>query len=109
MIGTFTKNTLITFVTRLLTSIFGVGVIIIVARTLGPERQGIYSLAILLPTLLLMFVSFGINAASAFYLGKRKYPPKEIFGNNIILTILISSLAILAGLIVIFFFGDKLE
>jgi len=108
MIGIFTKNTLITFVTRVLTSIFGIGVVIIIARMLGPEGQGIYSLAVLLPAFLLMFVSSGINLASSFYVAKRKYPPKEVFGNNIILTVLISSLAILAGLIIIFFFSDRL-
>jgi len=108
MIGVFTKNTLITLVTRVLTSIFGIGIVIIITRMLGPEGQGIYSLAVLLPTILLIFVSFGINLSSSFYLGKRKYPSKEIFGNNIILSVLISFSAVLAGLVIIFFFNDRL-
>lgn len=108
MIGTFTKNTLITFVTRILTVIFGVGITIIIARTLGPEGQGIYSLAILLPILLITFTSFGIGIATVFYIGKKKYSPQEIFGNNIIFTILISLFTILIGLATIFFFSSKL-
>jgi len=108
MIGTFTKNTLITFVTRAVTVIFSIGITIIIARILGPGGQGIYSLAILLPTLLLIFTGFGINVASVFYIGKRKYSPKEVFGQNIIFTFLISIFAILIGLIIIFFFSDKL-
>ena len=108
MIGTFTKNTMITFVTRAVTVIFSIGITIIIARILGPGGQGIYSLAILLPTLLLIFTGFGINVASVFYIGKRKYSPKEVFGQNIIFTFLISIFAILIGLIIIFFFSDKL-
>ena len=103
----FIKNTLITFTTRVFTAGAVIGITIIIARTVGPERQGIYSLAILLPTFLLMFGSFGINLASTFYLGKRKYPPKEVFGNNIILAILVSSLMVLVGLVIIFLFSDS--
>lgn len=108
MIGTFTKNTLITFVAQVLALIFGVGTSVIVARILGPEGKGIYSLAILLPVLLVTFTSFGIGPAAVFYIGRRKYSPKEIFGNNIIYTILISTFAILIGLVIVFFFKDKL-
>jgi O-antigen/teichoic acid export membrane protein len=108
MIGAFTKNTLITFITRVLMLIFGIGASIIIARILGPGGKGIYSLAILLPTLLIAFTNFGIGPASVFFIGKRKYPLKEVFGNNIIYTISISIFAILIGLIVIFFFSNKL-
>jgi len=108
MMGTFTKNTLITFITRVLMLIFGIGISIIIARVLGPERQGIYSLAILSSSLLIIFTNFGIGASSVYYLGKRKYSPKEIFGNNILYTLFISIFAILMGLIIIFFFNDKL-
>jgi len=105
--GKFIKNTLITFITRVFTAGAVVGITVIIARTVGPERQGIYSLAILLPTFLLMFGSFGINLASTFYLGKRKYPPKEVFGNNIIIATLVSSLVVLVGLVIIFLFSDS--
>jgi len=55
----------------------------------------------------LIFGSFGINLASTFYLGKRKYSPKEVFGNNIIIAILVSSLVVLVGLVIIFLFSDS--
>ena len=108
MIGTFRKNILITFVTRASAAVFGVGISIIIARTLGPEGKGIYSLAILLPALLVTFTNLGINPATVFYVAKKKYSSKEVFGNNIIFTGLISLFAILGGLGIIFFFSDKL-
>ena len=78
MVSEFTKNTLITFITRVITAIFGIIITIIIARTLGPKGQGIYSLAVLLPTTLLLFTIFGLNVSSIFYIGKKKYSPKEV-------------------------------
>jgi O-antigen/teichoic acid export membrane protein len=108
MIGTFTKNALVTFITRVLVLASGLGISIIIARALGPEGKGIYALAILLPGLLVTFTNLGINPATVFYTAKKKYPTREIFGNNILLTVVISAIAVLIGLVIIFFFGDKL-
>jgi len=108
MIGKFTKQTLITFAARVVQLIFGIGISIILARVLGPEGRGIFSLAILLPLFLVILSDFGIDSASVYYIGNKKYSPEEIFGANIIFSILISILAISVGLIIIFFFGNKL-
>lgn len=108
MIGKFTEDSLITFGTRVFQLILGLGTSIIIARILGPEGRGVYSLAILLPAFLVLFTQFGISFASVFYIGRKKYALKEIFGTNIIFSVLISIFAILIGLIVIFFFGDRI-
>jgi len=105
--GNFTQNTLITFITRVLTAIFGILITIVIARTLGAEGQGIYSLAILLPSTLLIFTIFGVNISSTFYIGKKKYTPGEVFSNNIFFTSFLSISTFLIGLIIIFFFSDK--
>lgn len=108
MVGTFTKNTLFTFTTRALTAAFGLGISIIIARVLGPEGKGIYALAVLLPGLLVTFTNLGINPATVFNVAKNRYPAREIFGNNIILTVFISIFTVLVGLVIIFFFGSRL-
>jgi len=108
MSGTFTKNTIITFVTRSLQLILTICISIIIARVLGPEGKGIYSLVLLLPTFLITFTSLGIGPASVYFIGKKKYTPQEVLGANIIYSILISIFAISIGLIVIFFFGEKI-
>ena len=108
MIGKFTKNILITFGTRVFQLILGIGSSVIIARMLGPQGRGIYSLAILLPGLLAVFTNLGIGPASVFYIGKKKYSPKEVFGTNIIFAGLISIFTIIIGLIIVFFFSDKL-
>lgn len=106
--GKFTKDVTSTFITQVITLILGLFTTIIIARILGPEKRGIYSLAILLPSLLITFSNLGIGTATAFHIGKKKYSLNKIFGNNIIFSVLISALAIFLGLIVISFFGDAL-
>lgn len=88
--------------------ILGLFTSVIIARILGPEGKGIYSLAIFLSSFLIIFSQFGIGPASVFYIGKREYPLKEIFGTNLIFSTLISIIAINAGLIIILFFSEKI-
>lgn len=108
MANKFTKHTLITITARALAVASGLGISIVMARTLGPEGKGIYSLAILLPGVLVTFTNLGVNPATVFYVARKKYLAKEIFGNNIILTILISAFTILLGLIIIYSSGTRL-
>jgi len=108
MLGAFTKNALITIVTQGIIFLFGLVTSVIIARILGPEGKGVYSLAILLPTFLVYFTNLGIGHATVYYLGKEKYSPGVVFGNNILYTIVISILAILIGLVIIFFFSNRL-
>ena len=106
--GKFTKDTIITFATRSSSVILGLVISVIIARALGPEGRGVYSLAILLPGLLVTFTNLGINPATVFYVAKKKYSLKEVFGNNILLTILISIFTIFIGLIIIPCFRNEL-
>jgi len=105
---TFTNNVLIIFITRVFAAVFTVIITIIIARGLGPEKQGIYSLATLLSLTLLTFTVFGVNVSTVFYIGKKKYPPEVIFGNNIIFSALLSVLTLALGLAAVYFWGDRL-
>lgn len=106
--GVFAKNILITTGARCLQLIVGVGTSIIAARSLGSEGRGIYALAILFPAMLVAFTEFGIGPASVYYLGKETYTPKEIFGANLMLSLLISAAAIVIGTILVIGFGDTI-
>ena len=103
---TFTKNVVITVGSRVLVFMINLSSSIIIARMLGPERNGIYSLAFLLPSLLTTFTCFGIAPATAYYVGQNKYSLKEIFGNNILLSLVIGATSVVIGLIFIFLFQD---
>jgi len=107
-VNSFAVDTLITLITRILQLALSMGTSIIMARVLGPQGKGIYSLAILLPSLLVMLGNLGISQASIFYTGKKKYSPSEILANNIVLSFLLSIVCFLIGLVAILFFRNSL-
>jgi len=105
-VNKFAKDTTITFVTRILTLILGLVSSVIIARFLGPEGKGVYALAVLLPSLIVTFANLGIGQAAVYYIGRGKYPPKEIFGNNIILSLVLGTFSVIIGLLIVFFFQN---
>ncbi|UCD84847.1 MAG: flippase [Deltaproteobacteria bacterium] len=107
-VGKFTLDTSITFITRILQLVLGIGSSIVVARVLGPNGKGVYSLAILLPSLLMTFGSFGIGQASVFYIGKKQYALDEILGNNVMLSFSLGIVGLLVGLIIVVFLSESL-
>ena len=81
---------------------------IIIARTLGPSGQGIYSLSLLLPSLMISMANIGVSQSTVYYLGQKKYPPKIIFGNNIIISSLMSLIAAWIAIMTIALWGKGL-
>lgn len=104
--GEFTKNTTITLLARILNLVIGVATSVIIARLLGPEGKGIYSLAILFPTLITTFTNIGVAPATVYYIGQEKYSCREILGNNVVLSLVVGAISILIGLAMVFFFRD---
>ena len=84
----------------------GIIISIIIARFLGPKGKGIYSLAVLLPSLVVTLVNFGIGSGTVYYLGRRKYTLEIIFGNNLIIGLLMSIVSLLGATLIIVFFRD---
>ncbi len=105
-IGQFAIDTSITTVSRILQLAIGIGTSVLIARALGPKGRGIYSLAILLPTMLTCFGNFGIGQAAVFHINKKTYSPKEVLGNNVTLSLVLGIAGFLVGLIILLFFGD---
>ena len=91
------KSGLITFLTQISVFIFGLATSIILARVLGPEGKGIYTLIILIPTVLGMLGTLGIEIANVYFSANRRYKLSDIVSNS-----LVSSIAL--GLFVVLFF-----
>lgn len=107
-VGIFVKNTTITFTTSVLNFVLGMGTSIIIARILGPEGKGIYSLTVLLPSLIVTFINFGVGPATIYYAAKKYFSYSDIFGNNILLSIFIGIAGVIIGLIVTLFFHQNI-
>ncbi len=104
--SSFIRDTAYTFAARVLA--LGVGVLTsaIVARYLGPEGRGIYALALLLPSLTVNFVQFGVGSATVYHVAREEHPLKRILGGNLLLLLAASGIGLVAGAIVVVFFRD---
>ncbi|KYD19798.1 flippase [Caldibacillus debilis] len=104
--NSFIRNSLLNFNRNILTMVLGFASVIIIARVLGPEKQGIYTLVVLLPNMLVTFLNIGIGPASVYYVGKQKYSIETIVSTNIFLALIISAISIVIGILSIVLFRD---
>lgn len=92
----FIRDSINVFFTRIFVYIIMIGISIYIARVLGPEAKGIYSLLTQFVFISVLLMKLGIDNAAVFFLGKREDISK-IYPNIISLTI-ISSLIIVLSL-----------
>lgn len=102
----FLKNSIFTFTRNIVVVFLGIITTVLIARVLGPEKQGMYALIILLPTMLMTFLNLGIGSATVFYLGRQKYSLRTILSTNVILAIIFSCFSALVGSGIILLFGE---
>jgi O-antigen/teichoic acid export membrane protein len=88
--------------------IIGMFISIILARGLGKEARGIYTLTVLLPELLVVVLNLGIAPATVFFIGRGDYDPEEVVRKNIGLAFWVSIASIVAGSVLILLAGNWL-
>jgi O-antigen/teichoic acid export membrane protein len=101
----FLKNSFFTFTRNIIVILLGLLTTVLIARILGPEKQGMYSLIILLPNMLVTFMNLGISSSTVYYIGKRKYNLQTVFTSNVILALAISLISIFLGVAIIGLFS----
>ena len=74
---------------------------VLMARVLGPERKGIFSVALLVPTTAITLLNLGIGPATVFHVARGTVSPGEALRNNLKLGLAIGAAAILLALLVI--------
>lgn len=99
-------NSALTIVRQILSICFGLLAMMIIARVLGKEGQGQYTMVILLPTLLYTFFNSGLSTSTVFFIGKRKYSDLDIYSTNLLTSFLLSVFSIIVGLLLVFFFKE---
>jgi len=93
--NSISKNSAITFSSQILIFTLGLTTSIILARVLGPTGKGIYTLIILVPTVMLKLGSLGIEAANVYFTGSKQYKTKDIISNSLLSSILLGLILIL--------------
>lgn len=79
----------------------------IIARLYGPAGNGIYTLALLLPTMLAMVLNMGIGPANVYYLGAGKVHPQQAWQVTLRFSITIGAIGWLLGGLAISSYGGK--
>jgi len=92
---------------RVVTLVLAMVTSIILARMLGPEGKGLYSVAMLLPSMIVTFLNLGISSATVYHTARESYRREEILGNNVLLSGLIGGVGLLVGLVVATYFGER--
>ncbi len=62
---------------------------VIVSRTLGPEKRGYMALVVQAATLIFAFGHLGLGSSITYYIGKKRFPRKNILGFTIIVSVVL--------------------
>jgi len=84
----------------------GLGLTIVIARLLGPTGNGLYALAMLLPTMLATFLNFGIAPANVYFVGRREVSLRTAFRATMFLWVTLSAFGCVLAAIIIEFAHD---
>jgi O-antigen/teichoic acid export membrane protein len=79
----------ITFASRVAVFILSLVAGVILARALGPTGRGIYALALLVPSVLVLLANLGVGNALIYYLARRTYDVEKMIGQLISLALLL--------------------
>ncbi|MBI4775732.1 MAG: flippase [Deltaproteobacteria bacterium] len=85
---------------------FALGVML--ARLLGPEGNGRYAMALLLPALIISFLNMGIPSANVYFLGSRRVSLKQALWTSVRFWVAICGFGIPSAVLLVFWFGDTL-
>jgi O-antigen/teichoic acid export membrane protein len=88
----FLQNTLRTFIVQIICVVLGIIGSIIIARILGPESKGYYSLLMLVPSLLIQFGNLGIGVANSYFGGSKKYSFSVLASNSVLVSIILGTM-----------------
>ncbi|MFA7710364.1 MAG: flippase [Candidatus Neomarinimicrobiota bacterium] len=97
-----------TFGRQLLGILFGVGSAAIIARILGPEGNGQYAVAMLLPTILSTFLNLGVSPGNVYFVGRHSITPRVAVRTSVRMWVIITLAGVLIGAISVIFFGNRL-
>lgn len=99
-------NATITLGRQLMAGVLQLITVIIIARILGPEGNGQYAIAILLPMMLATFLNLGIAPANVYFLGSGKVGALTVFLAIKRMGLFIVVVGVGVGASCIYFFSD---
>lgn len=100
-------NTAIVVIRTVVGMVLGLFLASYLARVLGPTNNGLYALAVLLPTTAVTMGGFGVSSATVFIIGGGLYSLSEVLAKQTFVGIALGFFAMAIGSVVIFYFRAK--
>jgi O-antigen/teichoic acid export membrane protein len=88
----YIKKSLSTFATQIIKIILGMASSILIARILGPERNGKVVILMTALNLLFMLGNFGLGSSFTYHIAKGKYKRDEIISLSFVTAMLLGSI-----------------
>lgn len=105
--NTFLSNSIMTLTRQVVSIVIGLVLIVVLARGLGQEGQGYYTLiTTYLPLMLMTFLNLGLNTSTIYFVSKKEIDLKEAFVTNIVSAVFLALISVLIGIAVIFILKD---
>jgi O-antigen/teichoic acid export membrane protein len=92
-----------TFVAQILAALLGFGISLLIARRFQDAGAQFYSMALLVPGLLVQLLEFGITYANVYHIGRGDVNPREVMRANIRIWATLSVIGLMAAGFVIGF------
>nr|WP_301898537.1 flippase [Pseudidiomarina sp. 1ASP75-14] len=102
------RNIGMTLIRQLLAAFAQFMLVVLIARELGPEGNGFYAMAILLPTLLATFLNLGVGPATVYFVSRGELSVRHALAGNLNIALVISVVGIGAGLVTIAFWRESI-
>lgn len=104
----FVKNSFYTLVSNII--IIGIGFVtsVIISRTLGDQLQGVYNLAIFMPTMMYNFLNLGQDTSVMYYLSNKTISKREAIDNMLPVLIVYTFVATLIGMLSIVLLKERM-
>ncbi|MBT0812858.1 flippase [Litoribacter ruber] len=104
---TFVKNISITLFRQIFSAILQLCSVVVLARILGPEGMGLYTLTILIPQFLISILNLGLPSSLVYYVANGSYTLKvSLYHTNKFLLFYLPLVLVVAG-ICLFFFSEQ--
>lgn len=96
-----------TFVRQIGAGILQLITIIAIARALGPEGNGHFSVALLLPTLLSTFLDIGLSSANTHFVSGQRISARAAFYSSLRWISILVPIGLLVGVAIIYLAGER--
>lgn len=81
--------------------------VVLIARELGPEGNGFYAMAILIPTLLANFLNLGVGPATVYYVSRGEFNVYQAMAGNVRLALIVATAGVVCTFPVLLIWGGE--